>query len=565
MDVDLDVLRLRSQFYAQRGGASNRMQGKLASFLSSNLVEDLLKLSDKVLRNDLILDAYKPKMHKTYAAYFSAVDIDFALNVRKSPISLHQIRIEQAQLYEKLVKYVEQLSKLKPVTDRRMEILQQYYAFQTSKEMQERSSSNKSASIQWYEEEDNVKFVAQGTIDSASSLEAGCTQAVQSITIEAQVQRLREERGIDLSRSERIANSLGHLACICEQLENVENLPKLALFAGRRSTDRLFLLLQNAFCAVNLPNYIGTSAILAVEHIDAALQDAGMTALEERKKKIGVLIGTHAHEVMSIVGQLMSCWDQKVKSSEGGPVALSALLAHLLFLAANGGLEFATALADTFGTETFLAAAMVSRVPQEFIEDVGFDTSVQVPEDAVVFDLIRVWRVDSGDYKTIAEAIMDTWERRKAQLAGERELPKPMLMNSNLSSVEDIEEASRLPDRIRPSICAFGGLADGFLPFETSEGPPVELELASVVMKAVQARRLGVDTCMPCAGKLGDDADHSKAQVDFRLPQADQEKAKEWMARMFAQRGIETGSASEVLADMYHKVTRERIFCKDRA
>lgn len=33
--------------------------GKLASFLSSNLVEDLLKLSDKVLRNDLILDAYK--------------------------------------------------------------------------------------------------------------------------------------------------------------------------------------------------------------------------------------------------------------------------------------------------------------------------------------------------------------------------------------------------------------------------------------------------------------------------------------------------------------------------
>ena len=83
---------------------------------------------------------------------------------------------------------------------------------------------------------------------------------------------------------------------------------------------------------------------------------------------------------MSIVGQLMSCWDQKVQSSEGGPVALSALLAHLLFLAANGGLEFATALADTFGTETFLAAAMVSRVPQEFIEDVGFDTSVQVPE-----------------------------------------------------------------------------------------------------------------------------------------------------------------------------------------
>lgn len=62
---------------------------------------------------------------------------------------------------------------------------------------------------------------------------------------------------------------------------------QLALFAGRRSTDRMFLLLQNAFCAENMPNYAGTSAIFAVEHIDEALQDAGMTSLEERKEKIG--------------------------------------------------------------------------------------------------------------------------------------------------------------------------------------------------------------------------------------------------------------------------------------
>ncbi len=83
---------------------------------------------------------------------------------------------------------------------------------------------------------------------------------------------------------------------------------------------------------------------------------------------------------MSITGQLMSCWDQKVQSKEGGPVALSALLAHLLFLAANGGLESATALADTFGTETFLAAAMVCRVPKEFIGDVCSDQKIQISE-----------------------------------------------------------------------------------------------------------------------------------------------------------------------------------------
>ena len=71
------------------------------------------------------------------------------------------------------------------------------------------------------------------------------------------------------------------------------------------------------------------------------------------------------------------------------------------------------------------------------------DTKISAIADAVVFDLIRVWRVDSGDYEAIATAIMNTWERRNAQLAGQRELPKPTLMNSNLSSIEDIEEASR--------------------------------------------------------------------------------------------------------------------------
>ena len=51
------------------------------------------------------------------------------------------------------------------------------------------------------------------------------------------------------------------------------------------------------------------------------------------------------------------------------PVAVSALLAHLLFLRANGGLVGATALADTFGTAAFAAAAAAARVPDEFVED----------------------------------------------------------------------------------------------------------------------------------------------------------------------------------------------------
>ena len=71
----------------------------------------------------------------------------------------------------------------------------------------------------------------------------------------------------------------------------------------------------------------------------------------------------------------------------------------------------------------------------------------------------------------------------------------------------------RLPQRVRPTLCAFGGLADGFLPFQLADGTTAELKLASVVMKAIQARHPQVEISMPCAGKLGDDASHAKAQV----------------------------------------------------
>ena len=46
-----------------------------------------------------------------------------------------------------------------------------------------------------------------------------------------------------------------------------------------------------------------------------------------------------------------------------------------------------------------------------------------------------------------------------------------------------------LPERIRPTVVAFGGVADGFVPFDaqTEDGKQeVELQMASVVMKAVQ-------------------------------------------------------------------------------
>ena len=67
----------------------------------------------------------------------------------------------------------------------------------------------------------------------------------------------------------------------------------------------------------------------------------------------GRLVGTHAHELMMITAKLLARYDDAAGSASA-PVPVSALLAHLLVLRANGGGSSATALADTFGTAAFV-------------------------------------------------------------------------------------------------------------------------------------------------------------------------------------------------------------------
>lgn len=160
----------------------------------------------------------------------------------------------------------------------------------------------------------------------------------QAMTVyRAQFREVHRRTGQVLDYTEQLANSLGHLAAVISQLAALNSnmkvtcsshgllifrlsaiqfclkdscscqLPVLlchamdrlsgflgwlqfALFAGRRSTDRRFLLLQNAFCAAHLPNYVGTSAIFAVDRLDAALAADGATSLQERKKHIGATL-----------------------------------------------------------------------------------------------------------------------------------------------------------------------------------------------------------------------------------------------------------------------------------
>ncbi len=63
---------------------------------------------------------------------------------------------------------------------------------------------------------------------------------------------------------------------------------QMALFAGRRSTDRTFLLLQNLLCAKHLPNYMGTSSVFAITLIDRTARRLGMSNPEQRHDLTGV-------------------------------------------------------------------------------------------------------------------------------------------------------------------------------------------------------------------------------------------------------------------------------------
>lgn len=65
---------------------------------------------------------------------------------------------------------------------------------------------------------------------------------------------------------------------------------------------------------------------------------------------------------------------------------------------------------------------------------------------------------------------------------------KAQVLRNKSESFEAHVCVASLPKHIRPAVCAFGGLADGFLPFDVGGGRTEQLHLASIVMKAVQAR-----------------------------------------------------------------------------
>lgn len=62
-----------------------------------------------------------------------------------------------------------------------------------------------------------------GTAEAASNAETTMTQLVQEYTIRAQVRALCNQSDVRTDRTEHVANSLGHLAAVVDQLNTLES------------------------------------------------------------------------------------------------------------------------------------------------------------------------------------------------------------------------------------------------------------------------------------------------------------------------------------------------------
>ncbi len=68
---------------------------------------------------------------------------------------------------------------------------------------------------------------------------------------------------------------------------------------------------------------------------------------------------------------------------------------------------------------------------------------------AMMFDVFKTWRLDSGDYCKVAEMVVSAWEDRCQQLerqgGGAEGLPRQRLalMHSNLKDVQHVQEVAK--------------------------------------------------------------------------------------------------------------------------
>lgn len=108
----------------------------------------------------------------------------------------------------------------------------------------------------------------------------------------------------------------------CPHSLKLKYLVLLPMHTGRRSTDLLHLLLQNLYFMHYCQGYVATSSIFAVVIIHQLSVELGMSTVE-RHRVIGRLGGTHAHEMTSMMQQLMVQYDINAGQACGLKVCFS--------------------------------------------------------------------------------------------------------------------------------------------------------------------------------------------------------------------------------------------------
>ena len=79
----------------------------------------------------------------------------------------------------------------------------------------------------------------------------------------------------------------------------------------------------------------------------------------------------------------------------------------------------------------------------------GIQLSLLFGAGAMMFDVFKTWRLDSGDYAKFAEVVISAWEGRCQQLHNLGIRPegtsweRPALMHSNLKDVEHVQQVAK--------------------------------------------------------------------------------------------------------------------------
>eukprot|EP00887_Chlorella_sp_A99_P008268 scaffold12.g8268.t1 len=448
--ADAGAFADRVLYHARRLGCTGETLAGLRGFLEDGVTRGVLALPDDALNALLVNDLYKARMHSLYASCMGGMRLTFQLQVRRTPAPLLQIRREDPELWAAFEGECRRRLGVAPYPPPVQEALATHYAgFRLPQDALLRARRDGVAALEWEELGGQLIGFAESPAEAASHVETTLTQLIQvtditcvlpfigetgpmEVTIAVQLRRWQRERGLapgPAPHTELLAAALGRLAAGVERLNSeVEGSPGMVLFAGRRSSSRRYLLLQNWYCSNHLRGYGGTSSlvaaallgelVLAQEQRQAPAGDVrapaagagggGAGAAEEarrawerrrRREAVGPLVGTLAHEVMMAVDQLLGCYDDvdafaisgggggtgpgqgggPRRHDEGGgpgaagydpgPAQVCSLLAHLLILREAGGLASASALPDTFGTRGFVSAALAARLPPAFEAD----------------------------------------------------------------------------------------------------------------------------------------------------------------------------------------------------